>query len=438
MKRLLCGMLAAILAFGVLAPVASQATAIPELKGKTIELTIWTHEDANRSALEKRLIAEFMAANPGVKVNYVTYPSGKIREVVTTAFGANQGPDIFNLELFDEYPFIANGRVAPVDLKMVGAKSLKALEASYVTGMLSPVIVDGKAYGLPLELTNWCLYINKKMFRDAGLDPAKDYPKTWEDVLALSEKLARHDGQIIVRRGFDFRYPYYLTSVVPMVEQLGGELIAKDGKHAILNDEAWLKVLNFFREFGPSGRNLGSPTYTDARKLFDLNKDEMAMSLSGLYQEARMRAANPDFFNSGEWMVVPFPQWKDAKKVVPCNYYGHYYMVNAQSAKIEQQAAWALLSYMLSHGEEYLAKVAVVQPTTALMNSATFKAMPYSSVFAKDLAAGHMVYYGAASSRIDALLKEAFESVMLAGVDPKKALEKLRQGVEAALAEADE
>ena len=438
MKRLLTGMLAVILVFGALVPAVAQAKAIPELKGKSVEITVWTHEDPNRSAIEKRYIAEFMAANPGVKVNYVTYPSGKIREIVTTAFAANQGPDIFNLELFDEYPFLANGRVAPVDLKMAGYKSVRDLEGKYLPGMMSPVIVDGKAYGLPLELTNWCLYLNKKIFRDAGLDPEKDYPRTWEDVLALSQKIAKHDGQIIVRRGFDFRYPYYLTSVVPMVEQLGGELIAKDGKHAIVGDAAWLKVLSFFRDFGPNGKNLGSPTYTDARKLFDLNKNEIAMSFSGLYQEARMKAANADFFNSSDWMVVPFPQWKDAKKTVPCNFYGHYYMVNAQSTKLEQQASWALLSYMLSHGEEYLSKVAVVQPSKALMDSATFKGMPYSAVFAKDLAAGHMVYYGAASSKIDALLKEAFESVMLAGVDPQKALEKLRAGVEAALAEADE
>ena len=431
MKRIASAALLCALAFAPL--FAQPAPAVPELKGKNVEISIWTHEDANRAPLEKGYIAEFMAANPTVKVNYVTYPSSKIREIVTTAFAANQGPDIFNLELFDEYPFIANGRVAPVDFKMIGVKNSGDLEDLYLPGMIAPVIEDGKVFGLPLELTNWCLYLNKKIFRDAGLDPDKDWPKTWEDILAVSEKLVVREGQIIKRRGFDFRYPYYLTSVVPMVEQLGGELVSKDGKKVIVGDAAWLKVLAFFRDFGPNGKNLGSPTYTPARNLFDLNKNEVALSLSGLYQEARMKKANQAFYDSKDWMVIPFPQWKDAVRKVPNNYYGHYYMVNAQSSRLQQQAAWSLVAFMLRHGSEYLSKVNIVQPSKELMESAAFKSMPYADVFAKDMAAAHMVYYGASSSKIDAALKQAFESVMLSGVEPAKALEKLRKDVVAAL-----
>ncbi len=432
MKRIAFALLA--LAF-VAASLSAQAPAVPELKGKTVEITIWTHEDVNRTAIEKRYIDEFTKANPGVKVNYVTYPSAKIKDIVTAGFAAGNGPDIFNLEIFDAYPFLAEGFVAPVDLKAAGYKSYKDIESKYVAGMLAPVVEGGKVYGLPLELTNWALFINKKMFRAAGLDPEKDWPKTWEEVRSVSEKIAKRDGQILLRRGFDFRYPYYLTSVVPMVEQLGGELVSKDGKKVAVGDAAWLKVFEYFRDFGPNGSNLGSPTYTAARKAFDLDKDEIAMSLSGLYQIPRLQAANPAFYDSKEWMVVPFPQWKDAKKVVPNNYYGHYYMVSSQESKLQQQASWALVSYMLSHGEEYLGKVGIVQPTKALMESAAFKAMPYSDVFAKDLAKAHIVYYGASSTKIDALLKEAFESVMLSGVEPAKALEKLRKSMAEALAD---
>ncbi|MBP7096883.1 MAG: extracellular solute-binding protein, partial [Spirochaetia bacterium] len=246
-KRIAFALLA--LAF-VAASLSAQAPVVPELKGKTVEITIWTHEDVNRTAIEKRYIDEFTKANPGVKVNYVTYPSGKIKDIVTAGFAAGNGPDIFNLEIFDAYPFLAEGFVAPVDLKAAGYKSYKDIESKYVAGMLAPVVEGGKVYGLPLELTNWALFINKKMFRAAGLDPEKDWPKTWEEVLSVSEKIAKRDGQILLRRGFDFRYPYYLTSVVPMVEQLGGELVSKDGKKVAVGDAAWLKVLEYFRDFG--------------------------------------------------------------------------------------------------------------------------------------------------------------------------------------------
>lgn len=402
---------------------------------KPVEITIWTHEDVNRTALEKKYIEEFEAANPNIKVNYVTYPSGKIKDILVAAFAANEGPDIFNLEINDAYPFIVNGRVSAIDSVAAGYKNQKAITDAYIPGMLDPVTEEGKIYGLPLELTNWCVYVNKNILKDAGLDPEKDMPKTWEDIMAVSEKVALRKGDIIIRRGFDFRYPYYLTSWVPMVEQLGGKLISDDGKTAIINDEAWLTALRYMQQFGPSGKNLGSPTYTAARKVFDNNQNEIAMSLSGLYQEQRMSAANPSFYNSDEWAVIPYPQWANAKSIVPCHYYGHYYMVNSQKTKAQQQAAWKLVGYMLSHGEEYLKNVAIVQPTKALFESETFKNMPYSDVFKSDLEKGSIVYYAENSPKVDSLLKTAVESVMLSGVSPEKALETLRKSVQAVIDE---
>jgi multiple sugar transport system substrate-binding protein len=415
----------------------AQAPVVPGLKGKNIEISLWTHDDANRGPLEKQFIAEFMAANPGLTVKYSSYPSGKILETLTTAFAANQGPDIFNVAITSAIPFLDNGRIVPVDYKAVGLKNAQDLEVQYLPGMLAAVTRDGDVYGLPLELTNMCLYVNRKMFREAGIDPDKDYPKTWEDVMALSEKITKRNGQIITRRGFDFRYDAYPNTFVPMVEQLGGELVSKDGKTAIIGDAAWLKVLQYVRDFGPGAKNLGSPTYAAARTEFDKDTGLVAMSFSGLYQEARMKASNPAFYNSKDWMAVPFPQWKDAKKRVTANYSGHYYMVNAQSDKLKQQASWILLDYMLGHGDQYLDKVAIVQPTQKLNNSATLKAMPYSDVFMKDFDAAKIVYIGKGSSRLNALLKEAFDSVMLAGVEPKAALDKLRKAAQAALDEAD-
>jgi len=415
----------------------AQAPTIPELKGKNLEITLWTHEDANRAAIEKKYIEEFKAANPSLTIVYTTFPSGKISETVATAFAANQGPDIFNLAITSAYPYITNARVAPIDYKAIGVKSAADLASRYLTGMLAPVTLDGEIYGLPLEITNMALYINRKMFREAGLDPDKDAPKTWEDVMALSEKLVRRNGQIITRRGFDFRYDGRLTTMLPMVQQLGGELISKDGKTAIIGDEAWLKVLQYFKDMGPGGKNLASPTYTAARTQFDLDKNEIAMSISGLYQEARMKTANPAFHASKDWMVVSLPQWKDAKKRVTAHYSGHYYMVNAQSPKLEQFAAWSLVNYMLSHGEEYLERVAIVQPSKALVNSPTYKAMPYSSVFADDFEDASIVYLGKLSSKIDSMLKTAFEGVMVGGLEPRKALDALRAAANAALAEEE-
>ncbi len=403
------------------------------LIANTIELEFWTHEDPNRTPLEERFITEFQEMYPNVVIKRVTQSSTKIQELILTAFAANQGPDIFNMSIEDEFAYIVNGRVAPVDYEAAGFANKEDLLASYLPGTLDPVIYEGKVYGLPLEITNWCIFLNKKVFRDAGLDPEVDYPKTWEEMMEVSEKLTIREGEIITRRGFDFRYPYYLVAFMPLVEQMGGKLVSDDGKTAIINDEAWLNFLDYMAAWGPNGQNLGSPTYQNARKLFNMDNNDIGMCTTGLYQIARIKADNPEFYDSGEFMVVPFPQFENAVNYVPAHFYGHYYMVNSQKPKENQEMAWKFISYMLSHAEEYLEEVAIIIPTNDLLESETFKNYPYSDVFISDLEKSTVVYFSESSAKIQSLIKEAVESVMLTGTSSQDALNTLRRKVQEVL-----
>jgi multiple sugar transport system substrate-binding protein len=252
----------------------------------------------------------------------------------------------------------------------------------------------------------------------------------------ISSKLVKYDGEIIVSRGFDFRYAtYYLMEMLPMVEQLGGKLVSDDGKTAVIGDEAWLKFFNYMKEWGPNGRNLGGPTYVSVSKVFDLNDGQVAMSESGLYQESRMRSANPSFYESDDWMVIPYPQWKDSDLRVPCHVSCHYYMVNGNVSMAKQIWGWRLVNFMLSHSEEYLKRVNLVQPTHELFESETFKNMPYSDVFKTDLEHATLTYYSANSSAILEKMKQAVEAVMLQNQDPESVLKNFRRQVQSILDE---
>jgi multiple sugar transport system substrate-binding protein len=391
-----------------------------------ITLTYWTHEDPNRTALEERLIREFETENSNVTIERVTHASSRISELILTAFAANMGPDLFNLPIEDGYAYISNQRVAQINPGSVGYSSITELKNAYVKGVLDPVTMDGKMFGLPLELTNWSIYMNDRVFKDAGLNPNKDYPKTWEEMVNVSEKIVIRDGNIVTRRGFDFRYPYYLVSMVPMVEQLGGELINADGTEVIIGQDAWISFLRFMQGWGPNGKNLGSPTYQNARKLFNHDNNDIAMTLSGLYQQGRIKADNPEFYESGEWRVIPFPVFQNAVQNTAACYYGHYLMVNAQSSSTKQDIAWKFIAYMLQHSEEYLENVGLIQPTKALMNSELYKSMPYSDVFSTDMERAHVVYHAANSAKLQELVKTAVEDVMVGGVTPEKAYATLK------------
>jgi multiple sugar transport system substrate-binding protein len=69
------------------------------------------------------------------------------------------------------------------------------------------------------------------------------------------------------------------------------------------------------------------------------------------------------------------------------------------------------------------------------MKSETYKGMPYGNVFKEDMERGHIVYYGENSAKIQDHIREAVESVMLAGGSPEAALEKLKRRAQEALQE---
>jgi multiple sugar transport system substrate-binding protein len=425
MKKLTIMVLTALL----LVPSFAFAQGSSEKDGN-VTINFWTHEDTNRQAIEDGYIAAFEEANPDVTVNATRQASKKMIELIQTAFAAGEGPTIFNLESSNANPFVQAGRVAPVNYEALGYKDAEDMKSHYIDGMLDPVTYDGEIYGIPFEGLSWCLYINKNIFKDAGLDPEKDYPKTWEEMVEVSEKLVLRNGDIIERRGFDFRYPYYLETLVPMVNQLGGSLFSEDGSEAIIGEEAWVKVLTYMQNWGPNGLNLGSPTYKNARKLFNNNNNDIAMAMSGLYQEARIKSDNPDFYNSGEWMVVPFPVWEDAVADTSASFYGQFYMVNADESEKTQQKAWELIGSMLSHEQEYLTEVNLIPPTKELMSSETFKSMPYAEVFESDMERAHHLYYGKNATEVQSLLSTAVNNVMLQNMDPEQAYQELKASVQ--------
>lgn len=357
-------------------------------------------------------------------------------DLILTAFSANNAPDLFNLPIEQEYGYMIHQRLAPVNYAAIGYKDAQDLIDRYQDGTFDPISMDGVIYGLPLELTNWSIYINDRVFRDAGLDPDKDWPRTWEEMADISEKLVLRDGEVVLRRGFDFRYPYYLVSVLPMVEQLGGQLISDDGKSAIVNEAAWTKVLEFMRDWGPHGRNLGSPTYPAPRKIWNKDNNDMAMCLSGYYQQGRLKIDNPEFHDSGEWRVIPFPVFENAVNDVRASYYGHYLVVNAQTPKNKQEMAWKFIAYMLNHPSEYLETVQILQPRKDLLEDQAFMELPYMDVFMSDMAKSHAVFLHENGSQFERFIGDAVEGVMLGGEPVDKALKTLKTKIQEVLDDA--
>ncbi len=401
-----------------------------------ITVVYWTHEDDARTALEEDLIAQFEAIHPDVHIIRQVKTTSEMLDLIPRAFAAGQGPDLFNLPLESIGHLLAKGYVAPLEASEVGYHSDDEIRDTYVDGVFEPVSMDGKIYGMPLEYTNWCLYLNTKRFDECALDAKKDFPRTWEDVLRLSLRMVERDGTILKKRGFDFRYPYYLNFLVPMVEQLGGCLVSEDGREAIVGESAWIELLSFMQEWGPGGLNLGSPTYRNSRFCFVGEEATTAMALSGIYQQSRMAQSDKAFFEDGNWMVVPFPQFEKRKREATACTYAHYLMVKSSASLAVQKASWRFVGFLLAHEEQYLLQTGLLMPSKRMLSSKALGEVPYHELFISDMQKSKPAYWGPVSSAMQDLLAMAVKRVMLEGMEPAKAYRMLKSSAQELLDES--
>lgn len=388
----------------------------------TISIEYWTYLDPARNELEAELIQEFERKNPEVKVNMIIYSSAELIHILPNALSAGRGPDVFNIQQDYISSILEKGYINAINCEALGYSSFLEVQDDYIEGALSGVMKYGVVYGIPMEFTNWCLYINKEKFREAGLDPETDYPKSWEDVVEISEKLVVREDGILVERGFDFRYPQYLTFFVPMVQQLGGSIYNADGNLELTNEEAWIKAFTFMQEWGPLHKNLGSPTYINARKSF-LN-DEAAMMLSGLYHIQWMEFLYPELYEKDDWMIVPFPVFEGGKEVAAAKYC-HYWCVNRESSDEKKDGAWSFIGYLSDNAESYLTRAYKVSPQKSIVENLESYGIPYSSVFIEELDNSEFVYSGPSAIEIKNTIETLIKEVMLLGLDPEKAVIRL-------------
>ena len=346
-----------------------------------VTIRIWMHEHPPRVAVDKAIVAEFEKLNPDIKVQHEIVPVAEYPTKLLTAFAAGSGPDIFNQNsmLVAQY---YNARIlAPVDYAAMGLADEKALTSIYSAGW-DGIRFQGKLYGVPTEVSNWACFANKTIWKEAGLDPAKDFPKTWEAMPALAEKLTQRDQNGVPRRrGFDFNWPnrasFWFTPNT-FLHQLGATLMDEAAYKVTFDQPAGRKMFHYIQDWAVKYR-LGGPQYTDSRTEFLAGKLATECSF-GIWGVPQMEAAKID------WTVHPLPRFEDAKADVGMDAYAFYMMVNARSSTPAQKASWKFVKFFTDHAADLFAGAGLFVPRKEVTESAAFKANTAAPLFMQELA----------------------------------------------------
>ncbi|GGE28818.1 ABC transporter substrate-binding protein [Pullulanibacillus camelliae] len=159
--------------------------------GKTF--TYWYPWGGDSEKWDKWRMGVFEKDHPGYKINSVYVPpdggisNGKLMAAIT----GNNPPDVVvSNDYASAYALATQGALMPLDDLLKKAD----LDESSIIDTFKPLMkYKGKTYLFPEDSNVNLLYINKKLFKDAGLDPSKP-PKTIAELDADAEKLSKVEG----------------------------------------------------------------------------------------------------------------------------------------------------------------------------------------------------------------------------------------------------
>jgi multiple sugar transport system substrate-binding protein len=222
---------------------------------KSVKLNYWRHEYKPVQALEQQWLDAYQKDHPGVTVETLTVANtDNLHQKLMVAFASNSGPDFFNMSDSEFPQYISAKLVAPVDYSVFGVKNLAELAKKVdplVAAGLPAFNWDGVQYGVTTEMSQYAMAINTQHFRDAGLDPDKDYPKTWEDLAVVGKKLVKVENGEMTREAFAIptHSLVFLLVFEGMIRQLGADVVTPDGKGSGLGTPAAAKVLQTFSDY---------------------------------------------------------------------------------------------------------------------------------------------------------------------------------------------
>ncbi|MFR9800462.1 extracellular solute-binding protein [Streptomyces sp. MS06] len=227
----------------------------------------------------KEDVAEFNKTYPDVTIKGRSTPGQCLEPPRFTAMlKAHSQPDVF-YTYFTDLPQVLDNNGASDITAYVNAKTVPLLK-DIDPNVLGSLKQDGKLYGLPTSNYTMGLLINRKLFKQAGLDPDNP-PRTWDEVRAAAEKVSALGGGVSGYGEYSAANTggWHFTA---QVYSRGGDVVDATGKKAAFNDDIGRQVLQNLHDMRWDDDSMGK---TQLLKWGDLQK-QMATDKLGMYLAA--------------------------------------------------------------------------------------------------------------------------------------------------------
>ncbi|MGH2602547.1 MAG: ABC transporter substrate-binding protein, partial [Dehalococcoidia bacterium] len=231
-----------LLAAGMAGTCRPARAALPAAQD-AVTITFWTPGGSPAYCeVHAEIAADYSAENPGTTVDF---QCGTGQEQFTERFlgsiAAGNPPEA--TVLWDTpVSFGVRGSLLAIDDLMAGAQY--AQEENWPPVVLQSCQAGGQTFGLPVAAGSYAMWYNRELFDARGIPSDRaSFPKTWDDMRALSKEFTEWDGDRLVSAGF---VPWYDPYTLPIWSALnGGQLFDAANQRYTLDSEANVAMMEY-------------------------------------------------------------------------------------------------------------------------------------------------------------------------------------------------
>lgn len=402
-------------AFVLLLALALLCTGLPALSlaDDVVTIDYWQYYYESKVNLMDELIAEFEAANPGIKVVQTTFPYDGYEEKLAAAIQAKQAPDIVNLF----YGWVAKYVKAGVLQELPGeAFTPEAIEEKFID-LVKINKFDGKYYTVPTAVRTLALFYNKTLLKEAGYDAP---PATLDELLTVAKACTKRDANgTMTQSGLTFQTNAQLHSFFrPVLLSLyGAETLSDDYKQVLwTKTDAGYEAFEYLCALGDAKDGVGEVGFQGGDSTAFIN-GAAAMTIDGSFRLSTLYAKGQNI----DWAVTEIPS-KDGRQSTFGSFWCNGVLKGVEGAELEASAKF--LEFLTSYDvmKRWTQTVGELGASKDMINDADLLADPNVAPFIRSLAyADSYFYVDEAADR--QIIVDAIDMVLIEDMDAREVLD---------------
>lgn len=310
-------------------------------QGPKPTITFWNGLTGADGKVMGQLLGQF-TKETGIQIEQQMIIWADLYPKLQVSVPAGEGPDVALIHTVEVPHFAGDGILEPIDDPVLASKGFRSED--YLPSPWNGGTYKGKRYTIPLDVPQHLLFMNAKLFKEAGLanpDGSPKVPGSRDELIQMATRLTRGDvfgfaiGTVAIGR--------YTWGFHNLLWQNGTNIFNPDLKKSALADPAAIEVAEFWGAIYTKHK-IAPPANASARDAFIAGK--LAMWIAGSWNFTGLREAKVDF------AVAPVPKIFKQPTVWTIPHQFSFPKRKVQDAA-KREAAWTLIRWITDHVAEW-------------------------------------------------------------------------------------